>query len=202
VRGPVRESERVESPPHPNPLPASGARERNRILPRKVQRRACKHVHVGEAVGAAGNLLRLARAAKRNAPAYCNQRTRPGVDPVMSRCSPSGMNKPMAHRQKFAQLSRLTRGREALLSWQVFIVTIILILLCASASAGLAIGLLLFRVEAIVLASLCLALLCAVLLPYHGFGLGGDVLISVGLLAALQSFFFVGTVMSCLVMDD
>ena len=33
-------------------------------------------------------------------------------------------------------------GCEVLLSWQVFIVTIILILLCASASAGLAIGLL------------------------------------------------------------
>jgi len=81
-------------------------------------------------------------------------------------------------------------------------VTIILILLCASASAGLAIGLLLFRVEAIVLASVFLALLCAALLPYHGFGLGGDVLISAGLLAALQSFFLVGTFMSCLVMED
>jgi hypothetical protein len=124
---------------------------------------------------AAGNLLRLARAAERNAPAYRNQRTRPVVNPVMSRCSPSGMNKPTAHRQKFAQLSHLTPGCEVLLSWQVFIVTIILILLCASASAGLAIGLLLFRVEAVVLASLFLALLCAALLPYHGFGLGGDV---------------------------
>ena len=40
------------------------------ILQQKVQRRACKHVHVGEAVGAASNLLRLSRAAKRNAPAY------------------------------------------------------------------------------------------------------------------------------------
>jgi hypothetical protein len=112
------------------------------------------------------------------------------------------MKKSMAHRRKFAQFSRLTPGCEALLSWQVFIVTIILILLCASASAGLAIGLLLFRVEAIVLASLFLALLCAALLPYHGFGLVGDVSISVGLLAALQSSFFVGTVMSWLVMDD
>ena len=79
--------------------------------------------------------------------------------------------------------------------------TIILTLLCASALAGLAIGLVLFRVEAIVLASLFLALLCAALLPNHGFGLVGDVLISVGLLAALQSFFLVATFMSCLVMD-
>jgi hypothetical protein len=108
------------------------------------------------------------------------------------------MNKSMAHRRKFAQLSP---GCEALLSWQVFIVTIILILLGASASAGIAIGLALFRVEAIVLASLCLALLCAALLPYHGFGLGGDVLISVGLLAALQGFYVVGLFMSSLVMD-
>jgi len=76
-------------------------------------------------------------------------------------------------------------------------VTIIVILLCASASAGIAIGLLLFRVEAIVLASLFLALLCAALLPYHSFGLVGDVLISVGLLASLQSSCFVGTFMSC-----
>jgi hypothetical protein len=54
-------------------------------------------------------------------------------------------------------------------------VTIILILLGASASAALAIGLALFRVEAIILASLFLALLCAALLPYHGFGeLAGD----------------------------
>ena len=29
VRGPLRESEHVESPPHPNPLPASGEREKN-----------------------------------------------------------------------------------------------------------------------------------------------------------------------------
>jgi hypothetical protein len=112
------------------------------------------------------------------------------------------MNKSMAHRRKFAPLSHLTPGCEALLSWQVLIVTIILILLGASASAGIAIGLALFGVEAIVLASLCLALLCAALLPYHDFGLGGDVLTSVGLLAALQSFYVVGIFMSCLVMDD
>jgi hypothetical protein len=29
VRGTFRESERVESPPHPDPLPASGEREKN-----------------------------------------------------------------------------------------------------------------------------------------------------------------------------
>ena len=107
------------------------------------------------------------------------------------------MNKPMVNRRTFAQLWRLTTGCEVLLSRQVFIVTIILILLCVSASAGIAIGLLLFRVEAIVLASLFLALLCAALVPYHGFGAVGNVLISVGLLAALQSFCFVGTFMSC-----
>jgi len=28
VRGTLRESERVERPPHPDPLPASGAREK------------------------------------------------------------------------------------------------------------------------------------------------------------------------------
>jgi hypothetical protein len=28
VRGPIRESDLVERPPHPNPLPASGAREK------------------------------------------------------------------------------------------------------------------------------------------------------------------------------
>ena len=80
--------------------------------------------------------------------------------------------------------------------------TIILFLLCASASAGFAIGLVLFEAEAIVLTSLFLALLSAALLPYHGFGLVGDVLISVGLLAALQSFCLVGTFMRYLMMDD
>ena len=59
------------------------------------------------------------------------------------------------------------------------------------------VGVLLFRVEAIILASLFLALLCAAFLPYHSFGLVGDVLISVVLLAALQSSCFVGTFMSC-----
>jgi hypothetical protein len=95
-----------------------------------------------------------------------------------------------------------TPGSEVLLSSQVFIVTVISTLLCASASAGFAIGLLLFRVEAIVIASLFLALLCAALLPYHGFGLAGDVLISVELLAALQSFYFAGKLASRLVRDD
>jgi hypothetical protein len=28
VRGPIRESDLAERPPHPNPLPASGAREK------------------------------------------------------------------------------------------------------------------------------------------------------------------------------
>jgi hypothetical protein len=81
-------------------------------------------------------------------------------------------------------------------------VTNILILLCASASAGFAIGLVLFRAEAIVLTSLFLALLSAALPSYHGLGLVGDVLISVGLLAALQSFYLVGAFMRYLVMDN
>jgi hypothetical protein len=81
-------------------------------------------------------------------------------------------------------------------------VTIILFLLCATALAGFAIGLVLFEAEAIVLTSLFLALLCAALLPYHGFGLAGDVLISAELLAALQSSYLVGTFMRCLMLDD
>jgi hypothetical protein len=79
---------------------------------------------------------------------------------------------------------------------------VILSLFCASASAGLAIGILLFGAEAIIPTSLFLVLLSAALLPYHGFGLVGDVLISVGLLAALQSSYLVGTVMRYLMMDD
>ena len=34
VRGTLRESERVESPPHPDPLPASGERERTELAER------------------------------------------------------------------------------------------------------------------------------------------------------------------------
>jgi hypothetical protein len=81
-------------------------------------------------------------------------------------------------------------------------VAIILFLLCASALAGFAIGLVLFEAEAIVLTSLFLVLLCAALLPYHGFGLAGEVLISAGLLAALQSSYLAGTFMRYLMMDD
>ena len=117
----------------------------------------------------------------------------------MSLCSPSGMNKPTAHRRK---VSPLTPDAKRFCHDKVFIVTNILILLCASASAGFAIGLVLFRAEAIVLTSLFLALLSAALPPCHGFGLVGDVLISAGLLAALQSFYLVGAFMRYLVMDN
>jgi hypothetical protein len=89
-----------------------------------------------------------------------------------------------------------------LLARQVFIVTIIFILLCASASAGLAIGLVLFRAEAILLASPLVALLTAALLRDQGFGLVRDALILVGSLTALQGSYLVGACMRYLTMDD
>jgi hypothetical protein len=81
-------------------------------------------------------------------------------------------------------------------------VTIIFILLCASASAGLTIGLVFFRAEAIVLISPLVALLSAALLRHHGFGLVRDAFILVGSLAALQSSYLVGACMRYLTMDD
>jgi hypothetical protein len=81
-------------------------------------------------------------------------------------------------------------------------VTIISILFCASASAGLAIGLVFFRAEAIVLASPLVALFSALLLRYQDFGLLRDVLIVVGSLTAFQGSYLVGALMKYLSMDD
>jgi hypothetical protein len=81
-------------------------------------------------------------------------------------------------------------------------VTIIFFLLCASALAGLAIGLVFFRAEAIMLASPFVALLAAALLHHHGFGLVRDALILVGSLTALQSSYLLGAGMRYLTMDE
>jgi len=69
---------------------------------------------------------------------------------------------------------------------------IVLILLSASASLGLAIGLFILRAVAIVLASLCVALLFMAVLLDHGFGLMKGGLISFGSLTALQGSYLVG----------
>jgi hypothetical protein len=72
---------------------------------------------------------------------------------------------------------------------------IILYLWAASAWAGLAVGLMFFRVLAIVLTSPLVALFSAILLYHYGFGLVGVVSISMGSLAALQSFYLLGAAM-------
>jgi len=69
---------------------------------------------------------------------------------------------------------------------------IVVILLSASASLGLAIGLFFLRAVAIVLASLCVALLSVAALLDHGFGLMRSGLISLGSLTALQGSYLVG----------
>jgi hypothetical protein len=69
---------------------------------------------------------------------------------------------------------------------------IIVILLSASASLGLAIGIFFLRAVAIVLASLCVALLSVAVLLDHGFGLMRGGLISLGSLTALQGSYLVG----------
>jgi hypothetical protein len=69
---------------------------------------------------------------------------------------------------------------------------IVFVLLSGSASVGLVIGLFLLRVLAIVLASLCLALLSAAILLDHGFGLVRTGLISAGSLTALQGSYLLG----------
>jgi hypothetical protein len=81
-------------------------------------------------------------------------------------------------------------------------VTIIFVLLCASASAGLAIGLVFFRAIAIVLASPFVAFVSAALLLYFDFGLVRGAMILAGSLATLQSLYFVGAFMRYLAMDD
>jgi hypothetical protein len=79
---------------------------------------------------------------------------------------------------------------------------IILVLLLASASVGLAIGVVFFHVLAIVLASPLVALLSAAVLLHYGFGLGGVALITAGSLTALQSFYLLGAAMRHLTNDD
>jgi hypothetical protein len=79
---------------------------------------------------------------------------------------------------------------------------IILILWVASASVGLTIGVVFFRVLVIVLASPVVAFLSAAVLLYHGFGLVNVGLISLGSLAALQSFYLLGASMRYLTMRD
>jgi hypothetical protein len=69
---------------------------------------------------------------------------------------------------------------------------IIFILLSSSASVGLAIGLFVLRVLAIILASLGVTLLSMIVLLDHGFGLIRSGLISVGSLTALQSSYLLG----------
>jgi hypothetical protein len=81
-------------------------------------------------------------------------------------------------------------------------VTIIFILLSASALAGLAIGLFVFRVEAILLASPFVASLPLIFLRYDGFDLVRTVLTSAGSLTVLHSFYLLGAVMKYLTMDD
>jgi hypothetical protein len=81
-------------------------------------------------------------------------------------------------------------------------VTVISILLCASASAGLAIGLVFFRVEAIMIASPLAALFAVLLVSDQNFGLLRDVLIVVGALAALQGSYLVGAFMRYLTTDE
>jgi hypothetical protein len=69
---------------------------------------------------------------------------------------------------------------------------IIFILLSSSASMGLAIGLFVLRVLAIILASLGVTLLSMIVLLDHGFGLIRSGLISIGSLTALQSSYLLG----------
>jgi hypothetical protein len=94
------------------------------------------------------------------------------------------------------------RARSASVMTRYFIVTTIFILLCANALAGLAIGLVFFRAEAIMLASPLVALLSAAFLYHQGFGLAYDALILVGSLTALQSSYLVGACMRYWTMDD
>jgi hypothetical protein len=69
---------------------------------------------------------------------------------------------------------------------------IIVVLWSASASLGLAIGIFFVRAVAIVLASLCVALLSVAVLLDHGFGLMKSGLLSLGSLTALQGSYLVG----------
>jgi hypothetical protein len=88
------------------------------------------------------------------------------------------------------------------LSCQVFIVMVILVILLASASVGLAVGVVFFHAVAIVLASPLVVLLSAAVLLHYGFGLGGVALTTAGALTALQSFYLLGAAMRYLTSDD
>jgi hypothetical protein len=79
---------------------------------------------------------------------------------------------------------------------------IVLVLWVASASVGLTIGVVFFRMLAIVLASPVVAFFSAAVLLYHGFGLVNVGLISLGSLAALQSFYLLGASLRYLTMHD
>lgn len=109
----------------------------------------------------------------------------------------------MTHRGTFAQPPAPHTGcvrRASVMTG--FIVTSVSILFCAIALAGIAIGFLLFKVKAIILASPLIALLAAAFVFHHGFGPVGDVLIMVGSLAALQSAYLVGAAVRYLTMDE
>lgn len=80
--------------------------------------------------------------------------------------------------------------------------TTIFVLLCANALAGLAIGLVLFRAEAIMLASPLVALLSAAFLYHQEFGLAYDALILVGSLTALQGSYLLGACIRYWTMDN
>jgi hypothetical protein len=79
---------------------------------------------------------------------------------------------------------------------------IILILWIASASVGLTIGAMSFRALVIVLGSPVVAFLSVAVLLNHGLGLVDVGLISVGSLAALQSFYLLGASIRYLTMPD
>jgi hypothetical protein len=117
--------------------------------------------------------------------------------------SPLGTSKSVTHGTDASSRGPYVgRARSASVLTRYFIVTTIFILLCANALAGLAVGLVFFRAEAIVLASPLVALLSAALLYHQGFGLTYDALILVGSLTALQSSYLAGACMRHWTMDD
>jgi hypothetical protein len=72
---------------------------------------------------------------------------------------------------------------------------IVLILWIASASVGVTIGVVFFRLPVLALASQIVAFLSAAALFRHGFGLFNAGLISVGSLVAVQGFYLLGVAM-------
>ena len=113
------------------------------------------------------------------------------------------MNKPIAHSGTFAQPPAPHAGcvrRASVMTG--FIVTSVSILFCAIALGGIAIGFLLFKAKAIILASPLIALLAAAFVFHHGFGPVRDALIMAGSLTALQSAYLVGAAVRYLTMDE